>query len=212
MSASTLAKAFRKAFGRPSPAAQSGLLFASPPMQYIWESIYKEIGAGWYKDGFLYLFGEGLDALLPCLDAWSSLVPRGKHPLIVGRNAYGALLVILDSAANNPRIGILDPTRVEWVTNAHVDLGGLLGAWLPEGLLPHFTEIEPYQAWRRAGGKRLAVNEMLAPKTPLALGGTMEVDNFQVSDIVAYYRASGAVYAKTAKKLRGRRAVKRRKK
>jgi hypothetical protein len=203
MAASNLAKAFFKAFGKASPAAPAGLQFVSPGMQRLWLGIYKELGAGWYKDGFLYLFGEGLDALLPCLEAWSFLVPAAKNPLIIGRNAYGALLVTLDSAADNPRIGVVDPTRVAWVSNPNIDLGGLLGAWLPEGLLPHFVDDEPYQAWRRAGGKRLAVNEMLAPETPVALGGTMDPDDLKVTDIITYYQVSGPVFAKAGKTKRG---------
>jgi len=199
MAQSTLAKAFTKAFGKPSPRAEPGLRFVSSSMQSIWESIHEEIGAGWYRNGFLYLFGEGLDELRSCLDSWSFLVPHAKHPLILGRNAYGALLVMPDSAATNPAIGVLDPTRVSWTSPAGMTLGNLLGARLPDGMLPDFTDEAPYQAWRRAGGQRLETNEMLAPKVAVALGGTMDVDNFEVRDIVSYYAVTGPIYRKAGK-------------
>ena len=200
MARSTLAKAFTQAFGRASPPAKP-LRFADPVLQYNWEFIQKEISGGWYHDGFLYLLGERLDELLPCLDAWSFLLPRRKTPVIVGRNAYGALLVMPDSTttAIDPTIGILDPTRVSWTSNPNIGFGNLLGAWLPEGLLPEFIDEAPYQAWRRAGGGKLAVNEMLAPKVAVALGGTMDVDNLEVRDMVAYYEATGPIYEKARK-------------
>jgi hypothetical protein len=198
---SEMEKAFRKQMGKPSPAAPSGLSFISLAMQDTWEDLHKTIGAGWYQDGFAYLFGEGLDAFLPCLEAWSFVAPKIKNPMILGRNAYGALLVVLDSSSSNPRLALLDPTRITWWTDPSLTLGSLIGRFIPQGSLPHFFEREPYQAWRRAGGRRLEVKEMLAPRTAVALGGTMSPDNFQIADVVTYYQASGPVYAKTLRAL-----------
>src|SRR4051794_29059524 len=106
--------AFLARLGRPDPAAPNGLHFADAYDQQWWAQIHAEIGSGWYQNRFLYLFGEGLDTLEPCLTAWSFLVPAGVERMIVGRNAYGALLV-----AENPSrdgytslIGLLDPLNV----------------------------------------------------------------------------------------------------
>jgi hypothetical protein len=90
---SAVGEAFVKAFGKPDPATPNGVTFSMPGLQGSWESLHKEIGSGWYRDGFLYLFGEGLDALKPCLEAWSFLVPPCDDRVIIGRNAYGAILV-----------------------------------------------------------------------------------------------------------------------
>src|SRR4051812_21279564 len=105
---------FLKAMGEPSPAAPPGLHFTEPGIEFVWETFHEVIGAGWYQNRFWYLFGEGLDRLSPCLAAWSFLVPPGPERMILGRNAYGALLVLENPNAlgSTSRVHILNPLDV----------------------------------------------------------------------------------------------------
>lgn len=191
-----ISERFLDAIGPPSPAAPPGLRFDSTHHSF-WETLHAEIGSGWYLDGFLYLFGDGLEPLLSCITSWSFLVPPLERPMVVGYNAFGTLLVLKDRADVNSRIGVLDPARVVWWDTGILDFEGMIGAWLPENRIPHFLDHSAYDAWRARGGRRLGVGEMLSMKTPAALGGAFEPDNFEISDIVLYYRVSGPVYEKT---------------
>jgi hypothetical protein len=204
MAKSTLQKTFVTAFGKPKPRAKP-MRFPHETMQTLWEFIHREIGAGYFRDGFLYLFGEYVDELAPCLEAWSFLLPPMKQPVVLGHNAYGALLVMPDTTKDNPRIGILDPNRVSWNHHADLDLGGLLGAWLPAGMLRTFTDDAHYRALRARGLDRLPEGVILAPKTAIALGGDDDVDNLWPQEIVTYYEVTGPVYRKHGPKKKRRR-------
>lgn len=187
---------FASRFGPPSPAAASGIEFDCFT-RHVWKDLHEEIGAGFYLDGFLYLFGEGLAPLGDCLPPWSFLLPRMPAPMVVGYNAFGSLLVLRNRKNSNSTVGVLDPARVIWWDPKMMLFVNLIGAWLPDNAIPYFLDQAPYEAWRRAGGRRLAVGEMLSLKTPAALGGAFEPDNFEIADILSYYRASGPVYEKT---------------
>ena len=190
------ASEFAKVFGRPAPKAKPGLQFDAPAMQYIWERMHPRVGVGWFRNRFIYLFGEGLADLLPCLDAWSFLVPRQRKPVIFGRNAFGALLVMPDSTltATEPTVGLLDPSRVSWTSNPNLGLGNLIEVWLPEGRMPAFTDDELYRGWLSAGGQAAPIDQMLAPKIALALGGSTDSKNLELQDIVSYYAITGPIY------------------
>lgn len=165
----------------------------------MWEAFYEEIGAGFYQNRFWYLFGEGLEALAPCLDAWSFLVPPGTPRMILGRNAYGALLVLEnpDEIGPSSRVRVLDPLGVVWWGSASIAFANLLGCYLPQKLLPYtFFDDSVYQAWQKSTGRWLEADEILAVRVPLALGGTMTLDNFQVENVHAYYRTTAPIYAK----------------
>lgn len=195
---SEMGEAFLSRLGAAAPAAPPGLRFPKPVHQFLWEGIYEEVGAGWYMNRFLYLFGEGLEALERCLDAWSFLVPPRSDRMILGRNAYGAVLVLehASGGAASARVHVLDPLTVEYWTDPSIDFGGLLGYWLPQRQIPRFMGNDIYEAWLRAGGRYLEPHEMLGIKVPLGLGGALELDNFQVEDIGEYYRTTGPIYAK----------------
>src|ERR1043165_5863336 len=90
---SEVGDAFIASIGKPDMPTPSGLNFKDPTDKRLWEQIHREIGSGWFMNRFLYLFGESLDELLPCLDAWPFLIKPGRERMILGRNAYGALLV-----------------------------------------------------------------------------------------------------------------------
>jgi hypothetical protein len=197
---SYVSEVFLRALGPASPPARPGLQFGGPFDQLSWETLHEEIGAGFFLDGFLYLFGEGLEPLLACLPPWSFLVPPLPRPMIVGYNAFGTLLVVKDSAGPTVRLGVLDPARVVWWEPPDLDFTGLIGTWIPDRRIPHFLDHAPYEAWRAAGGRRLALGEMLSMKMPAALGGQLVPENFEITDIIRYYQASGPVYEKTVAK------------
>jgi len=193
-----LGQRFRTALGEPNPATPDGLNFRHLNSRVLWQQLHREIGSGWYSNRFLYLFGEGLETLQPCLDAWSFLLEPNRERMIVGRNAYGALLV-----AENPTIQgfvcpiyVLDPLNVRYWTRPNLDFSGLIGYWLPEAKLGDFLDQRLYDAWVKVTGDCLELDEVLAIKEPLSLGGKMEAINFQIESIVEYYRTTGPIYAK----------------
>lgn len=190
---------FIAVMGPPAPAVPPGLRFKDAGQEFIWENMHAIIGSGWYQSRFFYLFGEGLEELRPCLEAWSFLVPPGPERMILGRNAYGALLVYdnPDRPGAAARVRILNPVDVSWYRNPLIDFGGLVGHWFPNrSLPPAFLDKRIYEEWLQRSGRYLEPDEVLAIKVPLSLGGRMELDNFQVENIVKYYRTTGPIYAK----------------
>lgn len=189
-------EAFIERFGPPAPAAKPGLRFADETSQETWERLTKEIGAGWYLDGFVYLWGEGLDALQPCLDAWEFMLPPAKERRVVGRNAYGALLVaeeVSEQGYTCPA-GLLDPVQVRYWHDPNVGFINLIGHYLPKDKVPGFLDGRLYEAWHSTTGDRLELTEGLMIKTPLSLGGKIEAENFQLEPLVAYYEATAEIY------------------
>lgn len=51
-----------------------------------------------------------------------------------------------------------------------------------------------YNAYRESTGKTLELDEIFAIKTPLSLGGELKADNFQIENIVAYYKSTAEIY------------------
>src|ERR1051325_5024768 len=127
-------ESFTKVFGKPDPAVHNGIDYR------IWNKVlYAEIGAGWFNDGFLYLFGEGMRFMEQCLDAWSFLVHPCDDRMIVGRNAYGALLVLDNkNTPEHERMWILDPFSVTFATDDTLDFVSTIARALPGGELATF--------------------------------------------------------------------------
>lgn len=192
---------FVQRFGKPAPPAPNGVKFPTAGARMIWDEVHAVTGSGWYLDRFLYLFGTGLDALNPCLEAWSFLLDGARERIIVGRNAYGALLVLdePDKGMASP-VKMLDPLQVRYWGDSNLDMGSLIGTWLPENLIPGFLDNGLYNAAVSAAGIELPLNEGLMIKEPLSMGGTMAADNFQPEDLVEYYRTTGPIYARALKK------------
>ena len=194
---SYLSDVFTKACGKPSPAVPAALKFSS--YNPMWEVLRKEIGGGWFLNRFLYLFGEELEQFQPCLDAWSFIVPP-NHPdrMIIGKNAYGALLVLEDgNDTNKQSVHLLDPINVQYWTHPQIVFGNLFGAYLPQNKLPQFLDHEAYDDWLSENGNvEIEAHDILGIKTPVPLGGELIPANLQLENIVDYYRTTGPIYAK----------------
>ncbi|RYU78275.1 hypothetical protein [Hymenobacter persicinus] len=156
---------FTHHFGRPEPAVPPGDFFADKFDKSLWRMMYDEVGAGWYRNGFLYLFGAELPGLTPILDLWAHRLTPGVERTVIGRNAYGMLLVAeqtTDEGTDAP-IGLLDPAAGTYATFEGLDFASLLSDWLPQDQLPGFLDQAHYDAFRQAGGQ-LQPNEVLAPQ------------------------------------------------
>jgi hypothetical protein len=191
--------AFKARFGAPDPATQNGLVFTGVEKD-SWElELLPELGCGWFLDGFVYLFGDEVEKLRPCLDAWPFLVPP-NHPdrMILGRNAYGVILTLENANTDyrNMRSCALDPINLTYWTAPGTDFIGMLGRFLPEGLVPDFLERDVYDFWLSTAKRRLPLNEVLGIKVAKPLGGEMMPSNFQPEDIVDYYRSLAPIYEK----------------
>ena len=207
-----LAKHFRRGMGRPAPATENAIRFDEPGVSLFWETVAPELGAGWFLDRFVYLFGPGLERLQRCLQAWSFLVPPG-HPdrRVLGYNIHGAILVLENGNTPLPKVLVLEPYRVAYWTHEFLGFENLLARWLPDRELPYFLDTGVYEAWRQSTGEYLGEDMILAPKLPEDLGGTRTLENFQVENLFEYYERTGRKYAKVAaepgppKKPRGRK-------
>ena len=201
---SFLSDTFAKTCGTPAPAVAPGLKFSAYNSE--WDVIQKEVGAGWFMNRFLYLFGDGLDELIPCLDAWSFAVPPKENGerMIIGRNGYGALLVLEDgNDVDKQSVHVLDPVNVRYWTDPQIGFLNLCSNWLPRGRLPNFLDHEPYDEWLNANGNvELELRDILGFKVPIPLGGEMSAANLQLDDIVEYYKSTGPIYREAYESLR----------
>jgi hypothetical protein len=193
---SDVGKAFIAAFGRPEPETPDGLRFSASSLQSSWKSLRREIKSGWFADRFLYLFGEGLDRLLPSLRVWSFLVPPNEDRLILGRNAHGALLVLDDANTAEASVHVLDPFRVVYWSDPDLAFMNLIGHWLPRDQIPYFLDRSVYDAWAKTDQGPRADDMILAPKRPEGLGGPFDIKNFQEEDIAQFYATTGPIYEK----------------
>jgi hypothetical protein len=127
------------------------------------------LGPGRHLDGFLHVATAGsLDELLPCVSAWSFLVPHARRT-VLARNAFGALLL----REHDGHAYLLDPARVE---HRYAGSGSELDA-------PGFLVDAGYGAWR-ASRAAPGVRDVLVP-----VGGELVA-----TDIVAYYASTGATH------------------
>jgi hypothetical protein len=193
---SDLGEHFVEALGRPDPVEPSGLTFPGLIRQGYWDMFYDQVGAGWFLDRFVYLFGPQAERLQTCLDAWPFLVPPSSDRRILGRNAHGAILVLEDASKVKTRVYLLDPFALAYWTDPLLQLESLLGRFLPDNLLPRFLDRSLYESWRRATDMHLEDDFILAPKTPEGLGGEWSPANFQPENIFDYYESMAPIYAK----------------
>jgi hypothetical protein len=190
---------FKSALGAPDPATPNGLGFTGRSAVREWKSLHDEIGSGWFKNRFLYLFGEGLEQFQPCLDAWPFLVPPGHADrMIIGKNAYGALLVLEDgNTLGSDHVYVLDPFQASYWSNPNITLVSLIGRWLSgNDTLNGFLDDSAYQEWVKAHGVEPGLDDVLGIKVPKPLGGKLELDNLQLDGMTDYYQTTAPIYAK----------------
>lgn len=163
MSADSEISIFTHHFGRPEPAVPPGDFFADKFDKSLWRMMYDEVGAGWYRQGFLYLFGAELPQLNPTLAAWAHILEANVERTVIGRNAYGMLLVAESTTeeGTDAPIGLLDPAAGTYAKFEGLDFASLLSDWLPEDRLPGFLHQTTYDAFRQGGGQ-LQTHEVLA--------------------------------------------------
>jgi hypothetical protein len=127
-----------------------------------------DLEPGWHLDGFLYLANTpgGLPELAECPRSWPFLVPHARGRVVIGRNAYGALLL----REPDERVYLLDPERL---------VHRYAGTW-PDLDVPEFLERAAYDGWR-ASHDAMGVRDVLVP-----VGGELVR-----TDLVAYYASSG---------------------
>jgi hypothetical protein len=203
---STPAETFKRAFGSAAPAAEPCELFPRGANRRLAGALFKEVGAGWFRNGFLYFFGEGLAQLSACCDAWSFIVPPNANRVIVGRNAYGALLVVDDACEpDDERVFVLDPFSVSYDQVPNTIFVSLIARALPEGELPRFLDDRAYRAWLEEHRiDRLEPHHALGVKVPMDLGGELVPSNLQLEDIVTYSHTTAPIYADAFAKLKKR--------
>ncbi|MCB0546995.1 MAG: hypothetical protein KDD19_05360 [Phaeodactylibacter sp.] len=153
-------------------------------------------------DGFLYLFGAKVSIFNSILKQWEFLIGSEVNRSVIGKNAYGALLVIEgpDEKGVVARVGLLDPLAIKYWTDDNLLLMNLIGNWLPQEKLPNFLSNSIFEEWRSVHDQVLELDEILAIKTPLSLGGKMELSNFQVENIFDYYATTAPIYEKALNK------------
>ena len=190
-------QSFIAAFGAPDPATPDGLKLARGGTRSVWAELHSEIGAGWFRDGFLYLFGEGVDRLQTCLDAWSFVVPPGKKRTILGRNAYGAILVLENEGEPGAERGyLLDPFVVAYTEIPNTRFVSIISRALPKNETGPFLDAAAYADWCEENAiDRIGVKDVLGIKVPRGLGGKLEASNLQLDDIENYYRTTAPIYA-----------------
>lgn len=207
-----LKELFVPVFGKPNPKVPNAIHIEEPYRRSrLWAINQKDVGAGWFMNRFLYLFGSGLERLIPCLEEWSFLIPPSDDRIILGRNAYGALLILDDPQSEQGQLGVLDPFQLVYWTHANMNFENLLGLWLPKKMIPGFLDTKLYDAWIKKRGSYLEDDFILAPTLPAGLGGEMEASNFQEEEIVTFYETRGPTYAKTFAKM-GRKKPKKKSK
>lgn len=193
---------FLGALGKADPATANGLQFSNRASQHSWGTLQKDIGAGWFKGSFLYLFGEGLEALQLCLEAWSFVVPAHPDRMIIGRNAYGAILTLENAnTMGQERVFLLDPFLVTYFGDPNLNLSSLVARWLPNNQLGTFLDDSAFKKWCKANNAVPELEDVLGFKVPKGLGGKVEMDNLQLDGIVDYYQSTGPIYAKAFEKL-----------
>lgn len=185
-------------FGQPKPVLANGIHFSEEWANMMWDGVVQEVKAGYFMDQFLYLFGEGIRKFDALIESWSFLLPDEKERWVIGKNAYGALLLLENPSLEGTMglVGLLDPLTVSYQQDNQLDLLGLVGNWLPEEPKPEFLDDSIYQEWRSQADNLLDTQQILAIKQPLSLEGKMELANFQVENIFDYYQSTAEIYKK----------------
>ena len=188
---------FLAGLGHADPELNRGFSFEGHNLAFFWDELYGKIKAGWFLNRYLCLFGEGVRDFDICLNHWSFLIPDdNKDRWVIGRNAYGALVVIEEPLkfADVSKIGILDTLTVSYKTSENMTFMNLISYWLPKRHLQPFMSDDLYQTWQKIENQYLQHDQILAIKTPLSLQGEMKIENFQIENIFQYFKSTGLIY------------------
>ncbi|MCI5058432.1 MAG: hypothetical protein MRY83_20135 [Flavobacteriales bacterium] len=195
---------FASKFGSASPSVKIDFKFGNTS-DITWNVVSKEIGAGWFLNQYFYLFGPGLADLNKCIDHWNFLFEDEKERKVFGRNAYGALLIVEEPSTkgNIGSVGVLNPIDVSYFKDPNLVFMNFLGYWFPKMIIPNLYLPMVYEAWHKTTGDYLDINEILAIKTPISLGGSIDdANNFQIENIYNYYETTGKIYKEAFQKLK----------
>jgi hypothetical protein len=186
---------FRKGMGKPKPAVNPDIpLDPYTATGSNWNDIKEETGAGYFLNGFLYLFGADIREWDPCVEAWSFLYPRPEAKrLLIGKNAYGSLIILEDPEKSMPLVGILDIPTVTYYSHRDLDFYAFLNSWLPERQGPEeFWRTDIYDAFAAKSKEPLGMDALLGMTIPLELGGDWSFSNFEVREPVEYHQKTAA--------------------
>lgn len=194
---SPVSSAFLSTFGLTESRQPHRLHFNEVFDQMLWENVYQDIGAGWFKNKFLQLFCADLEPYDALLEHWHFALPKNNSYNVIGRNSYGALLLIenMDQKGTAAPIRLLNPLLPAfWGDDQNVFMN-CIGHWLPKNKIPGFSDSTLYDAYFKTTQTRLEADEILAIKIPMGLGGAIEAQNFQIENIFDYYRSTAPIYA-----------------
>jgi len=177
-----IGQSFIDKLGKPDPADELGSAFKAVPSA----GIFRDVGSGFFLGQFLYLFGKGLEGLSGCLDGWQ--LPSEKERLILGRNAYGALLVG-DGLFEGPGlIHTLDPVTGEHWSEKGATLESLFDSYLPKQMLPGFHDEDRYGHWMWHGRQEYNLDEFVIIEVPLQMLGTKMPFDYKKGNMLDYHR------------------------
>jgi hypothetical protein len=201
---------YARILGPPDPRLPSGLKLVSASDRAYWRLVYRDVGAGWYWDRFLFLFGAGVEELRGCLAAWSPLCGEDDERVVLGRNAYGAILFI-DRAGRNAssRMRILDPFQLTCSSKDGENLQELFADVIPNNRYPAFFSNRLYEVWRKREGLGLAEDEILAPRRPEDEGGKWELANLAPEGLRAFFERTATDWAPAIARAAKRRSRRR---
>lgn len=160
------------------------------------QTVLRELPAGWYRDEFLCLFSKELDAFAPCVEAWGWLRDVDVPFRVVGKNAYGMLLVAEGDELRS--LSVLDPTRMRFWLGGYDGLFPALRDTFLRGRTP-LLESALYQHWRARTGARLSPTQMLAVRPARDVSKLLGPDEVEPVDVVEWFRATARAAEKWSK-------------
>lgn len=190
---------FTPALGKASPTSRDGIGSKLPLIPgKDWKYVTRNspgIRPGYYRDRFYNLFSSSVGGYQRCVEAWSFMLPDKKDRVVIGANAYGALLLVELNANEAGQVGVLDTIRPAFETQVGWSFfPTLFSQLLPQKLLGTFCDESVYSAWRKQEKKELGPNEILGIRIPRGLGGKLVLSNFEREDIFSHYESRADIY------------------
>lgn len=188
-------KVFKETLGKPNPKTETALIFKNLAYSYIWKELSKELGAGWFLNKYIYLFGPAIKKLNRAIEAWDFLMPDDtKDRMVIGFTAFGSILIVENGNSKKVdkpiRVGLLDPFLIRYFRNPNLDFIGLMGYWFPHRELSNVFDgkVENfYQQFFSKNNDRKSDFQIFGILKAPVFGGELSVSNFQLMDIVKYF-------------------------